>query len=106
ENPCLNTGYTNLRNGVCLTPYKELSSLYVFFNATSIDSNCFWYKNMKYPKEIERGMEAYEDHFSPFAINFSPIQNDAIYYVVASTENYDCIDINELYERKQDAEMR
>ena len=100
ENPYLNTGYTSLRNGVCLTPYKELSSLYVFFNAASIDSNCFWYKNMEYPKEIERGMDAHEDHFSPFAVNFGPIQNDAIYYVVASTENYDSIDINDLYEKE------
>ncbi|MCF6148083.1 MAG: glycogen debranching protein [Candidatus Kuenenia sp.] len=100
ENPYLNTRYKSLHNGVCLSPYQGLPSMYLYFNTKLINSDCFWYKNMEYPKEIERGMEAHEDHFSPFAINFDLKQNNAAYYIVASTEHYDSIDINELYEKE------
>ncbi|MEP9411295.1 MAG: glycogen debranching enzyme N-terminal domain-containing protein [Candidatus Brocadia sp.] len=92
ENPSFKTDYKFLANGICLQPYDALPPLYLYFNAQSMDKASFWYKNMEYPKEIERGMDAHEDHFSPFALHFDLNKgNDC--YVMASTKEYDTLDI-------------
>ncbi len=101
ENPSFKTDYKFLANGICLQPYDALPPLYLYFNAQSMDKASFWYKNMEYPKEIERGMEAHEDHFSPFALHFD-LNKGKDCYVVASTKEYDTLDVFELLNKEID----
>jgi glycogen debranching enzyme len=56
---------------------------------------------MEYPKEIERGLEAHEDHFSPFALHFD-LNQGTDFYIVASTNQCDKIDIFEILKKETD----
>jgi len=95
ENSDINTRYTRLHNGICLQPYKPLPPMYIFSNTTKQDRTSFWYKNMEYSKETERGMEAHEDHYSPFALEFC-LNKDAFCYIVATTDPYESTDVAKL----------
>ncbi|TLD43462.1 MAG: putative glycogen debranching enzyme, archaeal type, TIGR01561 [Candidatus Jettenia ecosi] len=95
ENPSLKTKYHILPHGIYLQPYEQLPPLYLFHNAQSIDTVQFWYKNMEYPKELERGLDAHEDHFSPFALQFD-LNKGIDSYIVASTNACERWDILEL----------
>lgn len=100
ENHEFKADYKNLTNGgVCLQPYEKLPSMYLFNNAQTMDKASFWYKNMEYPKEIERGLEAHEDHFSPFALQFD-LNKGMNCHIVASTNEYDKLDVFELLEKE------
>ena len=99
ENPSLKTDCKILANGICLQPYDTLPPMYLFHNAHSIDKASFWYKNMEYPKEIERGLEAHEDHFSPFALHFD-LNKGSDFFIVASTKEYNTVDIFELLNKE------
>ncbi|MDQ1274263.1 MAG: hypothetical protein QG591_2893 [Planctomycetota bacterium] len=95
ENPSLKADCKILTNGMCIQPYDTLPPMYLFHNAHSIDNASFWYKNMEYPKEIERGLGAHEDHFSPFALHFD-LNKGTDFFIVASTKEYDKVDIFKL----------
>ncbi|MDO8141468.1 MAG: amylo-alpha-1,6-glucosidase, partial [Candidatus Brocadiales bacterium] len=100
ENPVFKTDYKILDNSrVCLQPYENLPSMYLFHNAEAMDKTSFWYKNMEYPKEIERGLESHEDHFSPFALQFD-LNKGMDCYVVASTNEYGKLDVFELLKKE------
>ena len=99
ENPYLKTGYKILSNGMCIQPYDTLPPMYLFYNAHSMDKSSFWYKNMEYPKEAERGLEAHEDHFSPFALHFD-LNKGTNCFIVASTKDYDKINIFEILNKE------
>ena len=102
ENHEFKADYKNLTNGgVCLQPYEKLPSMYLFHNAQTMDKASFWYKNMEYPKEIERGLEFHEDHFSPFALHFD-LNKGMNCYVVASTNEYGKLDVFELLNKESD----
>ncbi len=96
ENPALNTRYEPTHHGVCLRPYEGLPPLYLFHNAQSMDKDSFWYKNMEYPKEIERGLEANEDLFSPFALNYD-VSGGTDSFVVASLHPHREVDVSALF---------
>ena len=95
ENLSLKNDCKILTNGMCLQPYDTLPPMYLFHNAHSINNASFWYKNMEYPKKLERGLEAHEDHFSPFALYFD-LNKGGDFFIVASTKEYDKVDIFEL----------
>ena len=99
ENLSLKNDCKILTNGVCVQPYHTLPPLYLFHNAHSGDNASFWYKNMEYPKEIERGLEAHEDHFSPFALHFD-LNKGTDCYIVASTKEYGKVDVFGLLNRE------
>ncbi|MDN3514169.1 MAG: amylo-alpha-1,6-glucosidase [Candidatus Brocadia sp.] len=99
ENTSFRTDYKTLSRGIRLQPYDSLSPMYLFFNAQTMDKTSFWYKNMEYPKEIERGMEAHEDHFSPFALHFD-LHKETNCYIVASTKEYDALDVTVLVNKE------
>src|SRR5574341_111561 len=100
ENPAFNTNYKILDNkGICLQPYDTLPPMYLFHDAQSMDTTQFWYKNMEYPKEIERGLEAHEDHFSPFALHFD-LNKGTDCFIVASTKEYDKLNVFELLNKE------
>lgn len=101
ENPSFKTNYKILANGICLQPYDTLPPLYLYFHAQSMDTASFWYKNMEYPKEIERGMEAHEDYFSPCALHFD-LHEETTCSLVASTKKYDTFNVFELLNKEAD----
>lgn len=92
ENPTLETGHDALVHGICLRPYETLPPMYLFHDAQSMDNVTFWYKNVEYPKEMERGLEAHEDYYSPFALHFDLCKRKDC-YIVASTNRYDTLDV-------------
>ena len=100
ENPAFKTAYQSLaNNGIRLQPYDTLPPLYLFHNAGAMDNTSFWYKNMEYTKEIERGLESHEDHFSPFALHFE-LNLDKDFYIAASTKEYEEINTLELFSKE------
>lgn len=101
ENPTFRTDYTILENGVRLQPYDSLPPMHVFHNAARMDKTQFWYKNMEYPKEIERGLDAHEDHFCPFALHFD-LNKGMDCYVVATTKEYNTLDVFGLLNKETD----
>ena len=100
ENPAFKTDYKILANGgICLQPYEGFTPMYLFHNAEAMDNTSFWYKNMEYPKENERGLESHEDHFSPFALHFD-LNKGKDCHIVASTNEYNKLDVYELLEKE------
>jgi len=100
ENPAFKTDYKILANGgICLQPYEGFTPMYLFHNAEAMDKNSFWYKNMEYPKENERGLEFHEDHFSPFALHFD-LNKRKDCHIVASTNEFNKLDVFELLEKE------
>ncbi len=100
ENQACKADYKILANGgICLQPYEWFTPMYLFHNAEAMDKNSFWYKNMEYPKENERGLEFHEDHFSPFALHFD-LNKGKDCHVVASTNEYNKLDVFELLEKE------
>jgi len=100
ENPAFKTDYKILANGwICLQPYEGFTPMYLFHNAEAMDNTSFWYKNMEYPKENERGLEFHEDHFSPFALHFD-LNKRKDCYIVASTNEYNKLDVYDLLEKE------
>lgn len=96
ENPQAKTDYKIFAHKVCLQPYEGMPSMYLFHNAEFIERTQFWYKNMEYPKERERGLEAHEDHYCPFALHFD-LNRGGDCYIVASTCEYERFDVLELF---------
>jgi predicted glycogen debranching enzyme len=100
ENPAFRTDYKILANGgICLQPYEGFTPMYLFHNAEAMDNASFWYKNMEYPMEKERGLEYHEDHFSPFALHFD-LNKGKDCHVVASTNEYSKLDAYELLKKE------
>jgi len=100
ENQACKTDYKILTNGgVRLQPYEKLLPMYLFHNAQTMDNASFWYKNMEYPRENERGLESHEDHFSPFALHFN-LNKGKDCHIVASTNEYNKLDVFELLEKE------
>src|SRR3990167_7743577 len=100
ENPDFKTDYKILANGgICLQPYEGFTPMYLFHNAQTMDNASFLYKNMEYPKEIERGLESHEDHFSPFALHFD-LNKGKDCHIVASTNEINKLDVFEILEKE------
>ena len=99
ENPFLKTEYKHTATGIRIQPYESLPPMYTYHNAQSMDNAQFWYKNMEYPKEIERGLDAHEDLFSPFTLCFD-LSKGTDFYVVASTHEYDTVNVQKLLNKK------
>jgi len=100
ENQAFKTDYKILANGgICLQPYEGFTPMYLFHNAEAMDNASFWYKNMEYPKEIERGLESHEDHSSPCAFQFD-LNKGTDCYIVASTNKYETVNGFELLQKE------
>ncbi|MDO8744579.1 MAG: amylo-alpha-1,6-glucosidase [Candidatus Brocadiaceae bacterium] len=100
ENQACKADYKILTNGgVRLQPYEKYLPMYLFHNAQTMDNASFWYKNMEYPRENERGLESHEDHFSPFALHFD-LNKGINCHVVASTNEYNKLDVYDLLEKE------
>ena len=78
-----------------ITPYSDLPTLHLAYEAGEIETNGFWYRNLEYRIEQERGLDFHEDLFSPFALRFTIdpaafARNKAVSIsIIASTEPRD-----------------
>ncbi len=105
QNSTFNTNHKMFDNSICLQPYEELPAMYVYHNAEPVEKSQFWYKNMEYPIEIERGLEAHEDLFCPFTLSFD-LNKETNCYIVASTHEYNKIDVFELFRKETESRTR
>jgi predicted glycogen debranching enzyme len=67
-----------------VTPYPGLPSLHFAHNAESIDPSGFWFYNFQYLRELERGLDAVEDLYSPCLLRFD-LGRTSPAVIVAST---------------------
>jgi glycogen debranching enzyme len=68
ENITINTGFTVEDGVVRIEPYEGLPPLYFAMGAGEVRAMGHWYRSFRYALEEERGLEAQEDLFQPFAI--------------------------------------
>ncbi len=71
ENGALNS-HVEIADGLTsVAPYADLPTLFLAHDSAEVDTNGFWYRNFEYRVEQERGLDFYEDLFSPFALKFA-----------------------------------
>ena len=80
---------------ISMTPNAELPTLYFSHNAVAVAETGFWYRDLEYAIEIERGFDHSEDLFQPFSLKFD-LENDAV--VIASTRKVLVADVARLEE--------
>lgn len=86
ENPVFNSAiHTDDEGRARLKPYPESPELYLTHDAYSLDLIPDWYRNFQFRREEERGLDAFEDLFTPCVMRFEfLLKTTAV--VIASTE--------------------
>jgi predicted glycogen debranching enzyme len=67
-----------------LKPFAEMPTLFFSHNGTGVERTGYWYRDLEYAIEKERGFDFYEDLFQPFEITFD-LKNTAS--IILSTED-------------------
>src|SRR5689334_15803059 len=88
-----------------ITPYEGLPTLYFGHNADTLEESGNWYFNFEYSAELERGLDAHEDLFNPFALRFDLLGNRKA-IVVASTQSRPASDAVQLKRREVNRRKR
>ena len=70
ENGALNRRVEVGANIVSIAPYAGLPALYFAHDAKSVDTDGCWYRNFRYERERERGLDFVEDLYNPFTLHF------------------------------------
>jgi predicted glycogen debranching enzyme len=70
RNGALDPTVRETAGGVEFRPYRTLPALHFGHNAAHVAREGSWYFNFDYPRERERGLEAREDLFQPFLLQF------------------------------------
>jgi predicted glycogen debranching enzyme len=70
---------------VSVHPYGDLPTLHFHHDAREVIPNGDWWLNHLYPREAERGLDAAEDLFSPFALRFE-LSTGSSSFIIASLE--------------------
>lgn len=68
-----------------LHPYRDTPALYLAHDADELDATGWWYRNLEYILEQERGLDYREDCFSPLGMKFN-FANRNQASIIASTE--------------------
>ena len=68
-----------------MRPYEIMPAIYIKHDADQFLPSAYWYKNFKYKQEWERGLEDYEDLYSPGELVYVLKQGSAA-YLIASIE--------------------
>lgn len=69
---------------VSITPYPDMPTLYLGHNGTVVEKTGYWYLDLEYRIEQERGFDYREDLFQPFSLRFDLARGAS---VTASTVN-------------------
>ena len=85
ENASLNPEVQAEPGRAKIQPYAALPALHIAHTASHLDATGFWYRNLIYEVERERGLDFQEDLYSPFRLIFDLGHNPHA-AVVASTE--------------------
>lgn len=80
--------------------YEDLPELFISAPASSYQAQSDWYFNFEYQEELNRGMEAHEDLFSPGKL-YVPLQAGQRFGVIISTEDPHNRDAWELFEEEK-----
>jgi predicted glycogen debranching enzyme len=88
-----------------ITPYPDLPSLHFAHNADSVEILGFWFRNFEYQREIERGLDALEDLYSPFLLRFDLTGNSPA-AIIASTMQHDAFQVQRLQEQEMQRRAR
>ncbi len=70
ENGSINATVDDQPSQKTIKPYSDLPSLHLAHTPAAMDPAHFWFRNFEYQVERERGLDFYEDLFSPFALKF------------------------------------
>jgi predicted glycogen debranching enzyme len=68
-----------------MTPYPGLPALHFAHDAQRVYANGCWYRNFRYERELERGLDSCEDLYNPLILYFEFAGRSTI-SVIASTE--------------------
>ncbi len=68
---------------VSIEPYPEMPRLYLAHNAETVEQQGYWYRDLEYAIERERGFDFQEDLYQPFSLVFNLATTAT---VIASTE--------------------
>jgi predicted glycogen debranching enzyme len=105
HNNAINSTVQSNDGVAAITPYEGLPTLYFGHNADTLEASGNWYFNFEYSAELERGLDAHEDLFNPFALRFDlPGNRKAI--VVASTQSRLASDAVQLKRREVNRRKR
>jgi predicted glycogen debranching enzyme len=75
----------DIHNGVCaISPYPGVPTVYFHHNAKEFAPGFNWYRQMEYAREIERGLDAHEDAWSPGEFRFAFTNGQEAIMVVTS----------------------
>src|SRR5437899_2482218 len=85
ENGALNPGVNRSAGLASVAPYSGLPALYFIHDGGSVDTSGVWYRNFRYDRERERGLDFIEDLFNPFTFQFDRTGSSTI-SIVASTQ--------------------
>ncbi|HYX67490.1 MAG TPA: amylo-alpha-1,6-glucosidase [Terriglobales bacterium] len=110
ENAALDGSVTPVAGGIRLQLYPGLPALYLAHNASTVTSECLWYRRFQYERERERGLDFEEDLFNPCVLLFDLLP-DAAATVIASTSSHqpdeaESLAAQELARRKRVAAAR
>jgi predicted glycogen debranching enzyme len=84
---------------VTMRLYNDLPCLHFAHNAHSVDQSGFWFYNFLYERERERGLDANEDLYSPFALHFDLTEATPA-VIIASTLEHKAAEIEALEDRE------
>ena len=71
-----------------IVPYRDLPALYMAHDAEQVDAAGSWYRNFRYDRERERGLDSVEDLYNPLTLYFD-LSGRSRVSVIASTEARD-----------------
>jgi len=91
ENAALNAQIEISPGLTTFRPYNDLPALHLAHDPANIDANGFWYRNIQYAIEQERGLDYSEDLFSPCALTFD-LDGSKKVCIIASTSRHDASD--------------
>lgn len=79
------SGEYKLKDGIIeMQPLADMPSLFVSHNGTGVERTGYWYSDLEYAIEKERGFDFHEELFQPFEITFDLAQPASIIF---ATEN-------------------
>jgi predicted glycogen debranching enzyme len=88
ENGVFNRTLEIAPNLASLQPYAGLPRLYFAHDAAQLQEQGYWYRNLFYRVEQERGLDFQEDLFNPFVLEWN-LSDKQSATVIASTEQKD-----------------
>jgi predicted glycogen debranching enzyme len=87
ENGLLGGDFIQSAGHVGFQPYEGVPTLYLAHDGAAIEKAGFWYRNVEYDAEHERGLDFNEDLYNPFVMRLELAAGSAARAVVATTIN-------------------